>query len=152
MLPVIEMKNYSRYVFTYLIDLINRFNDIPITKEQYLSVMDTIYSNKKNVPVDLIQSLQNTVPKLKLLLFTNNSDKYNSFIEPLLKNLAINENILYQNEICDVIITCLQKDHTCFGTWNKNYIKTLPSSAILLNYMGMYLYIFEYTSHFTLSF
>ncbi|KAI4468656.1 transmembrane protein [Holotrichia oblita] len=135
MLPIIEMKNYSRYVITYLIDLINRFNDIPITKEQYLSVMDTIYSNKKNVPADLTQSLQNTVPKLKLLLFTNNSDKYNSFIEPLLKNLAINENISYRNEICDVIITSLQKDHTCFGTWNKNYTKTLPSSAILLNYM-----------------
>lgn len=138
MLPIIEMKNYSRYVITYLIDLINRFNDVPITKEQYLSIMDIVYSNKKNVPTDLIQSLNNIVPKLKLLLFTNNSDKYNSFIEPLLKNLATNDNASYKDELCDVIITCLYKDHTCFGTWNKNYTKTLTSSAILLNYMGKF--------------
>ncbi|KRT84526.1 hypothetical protein AMK59_2105 [Oryctes borbonicus] len=137
MLPLIEMKNYSRYVTTYLVDLINRFNDVPITKEQYLSIMDIVYSNKRNIAPDLTQSLYNIVPKLKLLLFINNTDKYNGFIEPLLKTLALNENTMCRNEVCDVIITCLQKDHTCFGAWNKNYTKALPSSAILLNYIGM---------------
>lgn len=146
MLPLIEMKNYSRYVINYLVDLINRFNDVPVTKEQFLSIMDIVYSNKKNLPADLTQSLYNIVPKLKLLLFTNNSDKYNSFIEPLLRSLVINDNTAYKSEICDVIITCLHKDHTCFGTWSKNYIKTLPSSAILLNHMGKCIFIALFTS------
>lgn len=138
MYPLIEMKNYSRYVVSYLINLINRFNDVPLTKEQYQFIAELIFSNKKNFPTDLSQSLQETTPKLKLLLFTGNNDKYHSFVEFFLKKLTVVDHKGYRKELCDIIMTCVQKDGTIFSTWSKNYTKYLVASSILLNYIGMF--------------
>lgn len=137
MLPLIEMKNYSRYVIKYLIDLINRHKKDHISRDQYLLVLDTMFSNKKNFPNDLTKELNNILPNLKILLFNNiNNDKYYNFIETLFKKLQNNSSKLYRDEICDVFVTCLSKDQTSFGAWSKNYTKSLTSNAILLNYIG----------------
>lgn len=135
------MKNYSRYVIKYLIDLINRHKKGHLNRDQYLLVLDTIFSNKKNFPNDLTKDLNSILPNLKRLLFNNNNgsgtDKYYSFIEILFKKLQNNNsNKLYRDEICDVFVNCLSKDQTSFGAWSKNYTKSLTSSALLLNYIG----------------
>ncbi|XP_022913719.2 transmembrane protein 214-B [Onthophagus taurus] len=133
MFPLIEMKNYSRFICGYLIDLINRFNDVPLSKEQYQFVMEYIYSNKKNSPLDLSAQIQKQ--KLKELLFINSKDKYHGFVEFFLKKLTIRDSDSYRNELCDVIIACLIRDPTTFNVWTKHYSKNLVGSAILLNYI-----------------
>ena len=139
MLPLIEMKNYSHYIVTYLVNLVNRFNDVPLTKEQYLLIMDIIFTTKKNFTAELTQSLLKIVPKLKVLLFTNNSDKYSSFVETFLRKLSAN-NIVgkYKNELCNVIVMCLQKNQMSFVAWNNCYVKNISSSATVLDYIGRF--------------
>ncbi|KAJ8976095.1 hypothetical protein NQ317_008432 [Molorchus minor] len=47
-LPLIDMKNYSSFVAKYLLDLISRNNnDDSLSRDEYLLILDTIYSNKK---------------------------------------------------------------------------------------------------------
>lgn len=86
MLPLIEMKNYSRYVVEYLVNIINLNSNSFITKEQYLLLLNVIFSSKKNFPAELNKQLVETASKLNVLLLEQNGDKkYHSFIEPFLK-------------------------------------------------------------------
>lgn len=137
MLQLIEMKNYSRYIVKYLINLVKRHDKITINRDQYLLFLEIIFSNKKNFPTDLSKDLHEILPKLKSLLFINGShEKYHSYIEPLLKKLQNNSNKHYTNELCDILVLCFNKDQTNLNTWGKNYTKHLTGSAVLLNYIG----------------
>lgn len=137
MLPLIEMKNYTRYVVEYLVNIIKSDSDSFVTKEQYLLLLNVIFSSKKNFPSDLNNQLIETASKLNVLLLEQNKDKkYNSFIEPFIKKLSDNNNVQYQNNICYVIATCLMRDPVSFENWNKIYLKHLPQSALVLKYIG----------------
>lgn len=136
MLPLIEMKSYSRYVVKYLLDLVSRTYEAALTKEEYLLILDVVHSNKKNFPSELQQDLLGNLPKLKELLFKNSKQKYNDYLEPFLKKIATNSNSSYQNCLCDIIVQILNKDQSVLATWNKLYAKNLISSAILIRYIS----------------
>lgn len=146
MLPVIEMKNYSRFVVKYLIDLVNRHDNVCITKDQYLLILDVVFSNIKNLPSDLIKDLTSIVPKARKLLFSQSTnDRYHLYVDSLLKKLQNNSNKKYTDELCGSLVVCLSKDNTSFGNWTKSYTKYLDGSAVLLKYIGMdllYFYLF----------
>lgn len=144
MLPLIDMKNYSRFIIKYLIEIINRHKNSYLSKDQYILVLDIIFSNKKNFPNDLTKDLNNILPILKNLMFNDgNNEKYYNFVDTLLKKLQNNTNKLYRDEICDVLITCLIKDKTSFSAWSKNYTKSLSASAVVFNYIGEYEIFFQ---------
>lgn len=133
------MKSYSRYIYEYLINLIDAHNNSNVTKEQYLLMLDSVYSNKKNFPSDLSNNLNKIISKLNLMLFDQNKDlKYHTFVEPFLKKLLDNGNSDYQKNLCSVLADCLGKDQQSYSTWNKLYLKNLPQSAALLKYVGKY--------------
>ncbi|KAF7279687.1 hypothetical protein GWI33_006848 [Rhynchophorus ferrugineus] len=136
MLPLIEMKNYSKYVVKYLLDLISQKEKVQITKEQYLLILDIIYTNRKNFPVELQKELYVQAPQLKSFLFANSKERYHNYVEPFLKRLSMTTNSSYQNVLCDTIIEIFTKDQSTMAHWNKIYIKNLSSSAILLNYIS----------------
>lgn len=142
MLPLIEMKNYSKYVVKYLLDLISQKEKVQITKEQYLLILDVIYSNRKNFPVELQKELYKHVPNLKAFLFANSKERYHNYVEHFLKRLSVTTNSSYQNTLCDIIIEIYTKDQSTMAPWNKIYIKNVSSSAILLNYISKYNHIF----------
>lgn len=132
------MKSYSKYVYDYLIALIE-MHETSISKEQYLLILDTFYSGKKNLPANLNQKINKVVSKLNLLLLDKNTElKENTIIEPLLKKLSDNKTLQYQEALCDVLVTCLIRDPNSFTSWSKLYIKNLPQSAVLLNYIGKF--------------
>lgn len=137
MLPLIEMKNYSRYVVKYLVDLFKRHKTVSLTKEQYLSILDVIFTNNKNVPADLQGELKAVLPTLQKQLFTQNHDKFHTFIDSFLKKIQLSENKSIKNELCEAIIVCLEKDKAGFGSWSKSYTKYLGASTYLLKYIGM---------------
>lgn len=137
MLPLIEMKNYTRYVVEYLVNIIKQNSKSSITKDQYLLLLNVIFSSKKNLPSDLNNQLNETASKLNVLLLEQNGDKkYHNFIEPFVKRLSDNNNAHYQNNVCYVIVTCLMRDPVSFETWDKIYTKHLPQSALILKYIG----------------
>lgn len=136
-LPLLEMKNYSRFVVQYLLDLLSRKYDDSISRDEFLLILDTIYSNKKNFPTDLKEELSKKIANVKELLFKNNKEKYHSYIEVLLKKIITNSNKPYQSYICDVLVEIFVKDATTLSTWNKVYAKNVAASSILLRHIGI---------------
>ncbi|KAK5649111.1 hypothetical protein RI129_004003 [Pyrocoelia pectoralis] len=135
MLPIIEMKSFSRYILKYLISLINRHSTADINVDQYLLMLDVAFANYKNVPNDLKNDLQKIVPKLESMLL-GNKDKLHVFIEPLIKKLLSNNDKAYRDEICKILIRCFVQDQNAISSWSNMYSKCLPQSAILLNYLS----------------
>lgn len=136
-MPLLDMKNYSLYVVSYLLSVLNKENDASVSKEEFFLVLDTIYSNKKNFPKDLKQQLQSKVADLKLLLFANKKEKYYNYVEFVLKKIVTNSNKPYQDCLCDVLVEVFHRDNTTLANWNKIYSKHIAGSSLLLNYIGM---------------
>lgn len=132
------MKNYSRYVATYLLNLLSKKEDFTITKEQYILLLDTVFSNNKNFPTDLKQELSKKLSTLQGVLFKNKKEKYQTFFDQLFKKILTNNNTLYQDCICDILIQIFEKDETILTNWNKIYSKNVAASAIILKYLGKF--------------
>ncbi|CAH1163610.1 unnamed protein product [Phaedon cochleariae] len=137
-LPVIDIKSYSPYILSYLKNLISNSGDGNgiLTKEDFLLILDIIYTSKKHFPVDLLRELSNKVSNLKPLLFVDNKEKYHSYIELLLKKVVSTSNKSHQNCLCDILVEVFQRDSTTFATWRKIYPKNVASSVILLEFIG----------------
>lgn len=142
-LPLLEMKNYSRFVVQYLLDLLNRKYDDSISRDEFLLILDTIYSNRKNFPVDLKEELSKKIADVKGLLLKNNKETHHSYVEVFLKKIITDSNKSYQSYICDVLVEVFAKDATTLSTWNKVYAKNVAASSILLRHIGIigYLYV-----------
>ncbi|KAF5280404.1 hypothetical protein FQR65_LT03213 [Abscondita terminalis] len=137
MLPIIEMKNYSRYIVKYLISLVNRHDKVHINVNEYLLILDVIFANYKNFPNDLKQDFQKIVPKLEVMLLSNSKkEKLHAHVEVLLKKLLSSNSKVYKDEICKILIKCFIDDQNAISSWTKLYSKCLPQSAILLNYLS----------------
>ncbi|XP_018577765.1 transmembrane protein 214 [Anoplophora glabripennis] len=134
-LPLLDMKNYTRFVVKYLLDLLNRKYDESISTDEFLLILDTIYLDKKNFPVDLKEELDRKVTNLKALLFKN-KEKHHAYVEVLLKKIVTNSNKPYQNCICDVLVDIFANDATTMSIWNKVYAKNVAASSVLLRRIG----------------
>lgn len=130
------MKNYSRYIACYLLKLLNKKEDLTITKEQFLLLLDTIYSNRKHFPADLKHELAEKMFDIKPLLFKNKKEKYHGFFDLVFKKIVVNSNKSYQDCLCDILIDIFHKDETTLTNWSKVYSKNIAASAILLQYIG----------------
>lgn len=138
MLPLIELKNYSRFIVQYLIKLISNTEEATLTKEQYVSLLDVVFSNKKNFPNDLKQDLLSIVPKLTSFLSTSKKESIGSYIDFYLKKISIAGSDALKDCLCDVITDGFSRDHSGLEYWSKIYNKNITSSAILLKYIGNY--------------
>jgi hypothetical protein len=137
MLPLIELKHYSKYIVKYLIDLIKNADGGSLTREQYVMLLESIFSNKKNFPNDLKQELISISPNLKFFLFGSlKSEAFHSSLEFYLKKITTNDSYLLQECLCDVIIQGLNRDQSSLDHWSKIYVKNIAPSAILLEYIG----------------
>ncbi|CAH1365193.1 unnamed protein product [Tenebrio molitor] len=136
MLPLIELKHYSKYIVKYLIDLIKNADGGSLTREQYVMLLESIFSNKKNFPNDLKQELISISPNLKFFLFgSHKSETFHSSLEFYLKKITTNDSYLLQECLCDVIIQGLNRDQSSLDHWSKIYVKNIAPSAILLEYI-----------------
>lgn len=138
MFPLLEMKNYSRYIVKYLLNVLQKFNDKnSLTKDEYFLILDTVYTNKKNFPNDLKKDFTKIIPSLKTFLFKSNNDNYKQSFSVLFKKLAsTNNNKPYQNCLCDVICEVFNREPATLNSWENCYKNHVEASAILLNYIG----------------
>lgn len=136
MLPLIEMKNYSRFIVEYLLQILRKHKQTAVTKEEFFLLLDTIFSKRK-YPSDVSQQLSKAALEIPSLFDRTKDVKSNIFIEALLKKLADVDN---QNQkiLCELLANCLVKDQTSYANWNKLYTKHLIASTALLNYISKY--------------
>ncbi|CAH0550148.1 unnamed protein product [Brassicogethes aeneus] len=135
MLPLMEMKAYSRFIAKYLLDIITSNKDISLTKEEYLLILDTIHSNKKNFPNELKNDFSKQADKLKQSLFGNPKEKYNPYVDAFLNKIISNSNKAYQNSLSSALIEVFQRDPSTFVNWSKGYSKNLAASVIVMKYL-----------------
>lgn len=138
MFPLLEMKNYARYIVKYLLDVLNSLNEqATIAKEDYFLILDTVYSNKKNFPTEYKQKLIKIIPTLKPLLLNVNNESYKQSFNTLFKKLTtVTNNKPYQNCLCDIICDVFNKEPNCLNIWESNYKTSVEASAVLLSYIG----------------
>lgn len=141
-LPLLDMKSYSRYVVRYLLELTSRDHDSHLSKEQFLLILDTIFSTKKNFPTELQKDLVQNLPKLKRLLLNNKRESPNGLVEPFLKKITLTSNVAYQNCLCDILVEVFSKDQSALAAWNKVYSKNLGASAVLLRYISKCFFLY----------
>lgn len=135
MLPLLEMKNYSRYIVEYLFHILSKHKETAVTKEEFFLVLDTVFPKKKH-PSDVAQQLNKAAIELSALLDRNKDIKSNNFVEALLKKLSDSDNNQTQKILCELLVSCLIKDQISFGVWSKVYAKNLSGSAALLNHLS----------------
>lgn len=133
---MIDMKSYSRYIASYLLKLLSTKDNITISKEQFLQLIDVVYINNKNFPADLKQDLSNKLREIKSSIFKNKKEKYSNFFELVFQKILINSDKSYQDCICDILINIFIEDKTLLTNWCKIYSKNVLPSTILLSYIG----------------
>lgn len=136
MLPLLEMKNYSRFIVKYLSQLLNRHSQVVLSKENYFFLFDLIHT-RHSVPNEVNQELGALSKKLNSILFPKNGDKkYVAFFEPLLQKLTNTQSKAFIGEVTDSLVTCLKRDVSCFASWKNLYAKNYEQSWILLKYIS----------------
>lgn len=136
MLPLIEMKNYSRYVVEYLLHVLRKHKEAVVTKEEFLLLLETIFSKKK-YPSDVVLQLNKAAVELSALFDRNKDVKRNIFVEILLKKLPEVDN-QNQKVLCELLANCFVKDQNSYANWSKIYAKHLVASAALLNHISKF--------------
>lgn len=138
MLPLIELKNYSRFVVQYLLDLIKTENIASVTKEQYLLILETIFADKKNFPNDLKPELLGALSNVKLCLLKQKHADLDSYVEYFLNKSNLHVNNGYQSAIFEVIAKIFIASRNSQIVWKQLYAKNVKSSSKLLIYLGWY--------------
>lgn len=149
MVPLVEMKAYSRFVVKYLADLIeSHLEDLELRDEEYFSVVNFVFSSKKNFPVDLRNSLSEIVQNLHfVLLCRGTKEQYNNYVDIFLKKIVVNSNTFYQNCLSNALIEIFEREATALITWSKIYGKNVTASAVVLKYICEFLFFFCLSNH-----
>lgn len=136
MLPLIEMKNYSRYIVEYLLHVLRQHKEAAITKEEFFLLFDTIFAKKK-YPSDAVQQLNKAAIELSGIFDRNKDTKRNIFVEVLLKKLPEVDN---QNQkiLCELLANCFVKDQNSYASWSKIYAKHLIANTALINHISKF--------------
>lgn len=104
--------------------------------EKYMLLLDLIHSSKKNFPGDLKPELCKKMLEVRPLVLQFKKEKCQDLFEQVFKKIAVNNNKSYQDCICDILIEIFHRDYTTLTNWYRIYTKNLPSSAIILQYIG----------------
>lgn len=138
-MPLLEMKNYSKYVVQYLAQLLKRHENVILSKDNYLYLFDLCHS-KHSLPNEASQQLASLSKNLKNMLITDKSDKkYSTYFEALLVKLVNAATSTVKNDICSTLVSLLSKDANCYSTWVQMYTKHLQQSCNLLNYISEFI-------------
>lgn len=136
MLPLIEQKNYSRFIVQYLLDLIKVENNASITKEDYLLILEAIFGDKKNFPNELKSELISALSNVKSSFFKQKHSDLDASIEYFLNKSNLHVNNGYQTALFEVIAKTFVVSSKSQTIWKQIYAKNVKSSSKLLIYLG----------------
>lgn len=135
MLPLLELKSYTRYVVQYLVELTSRSYKTPLTKEQCFLVLSVVHSKTKHFPADLQKKLVENLPIVRDWVINNSSSCLKAWVEPFLKKIASTPNQAHQNSLCYLLMAIFVHNDSTLSDWLRVYSKNLPASTVLFNYI-----------------
>lgn len=140
-LPIIELKNYSKYVVGYLSQLLDRHAkmDATVSQEQLLAMFDMVNS-KKGLSKDMSSDLMKQLSKYKDIYFNKSGAKlqvtFNQIIKKLPNQYLSGSNLdPYNRVLVESLVNCLQRDDSCNATWRQLFHRCPKQSATLLDYI-----------------
>ncbi|XP_060814632.1 transmembrane protein 214-A [Bombus pascuorum] len=138
MSPMLETKSYCSYVAQILNDLVFG-HDIcyDLKPELYLDIIKDTYSGKFNIPVSVSREINNSIEKLRSILFKNKNISYVKLFELLITKVTQKVNTNYRDELIKVLVTCLATDPFCFFVWRSVYAKNLYQSHLILMHIDV---------------
>lgn len=134
-MPLLEMKNYSRYVVQYLSQLLKRHETATLTKDNYIYLFTLIHT-KRNLPNDVSNQLSSLSKNLKTLVLARDDGKFGAHFDALLEKYVNSATNATKNDISSTLTSFLAKDVNCYSTWVQSYNKHLQQSNNLLKYIS----------------
>ncbi|CAK1584254.1 unnamed protein product [Parnassius mnemosyne] len=142
-LPIIELKNYSKYVVAYLSKLLDRHGNMDSSKishEQLLTMFDLINNKKNSLSKELSSDLIKQLSKYKDIFFNKSGNKLQVTFNQLMKKLP-NQYLSgtsldpYNRVLVETLVDCLGHDDSCNATWRQLFHKCTKQSATLLDFI-----------------
>lgn len=143
-LPIIELKNYSKFVVLYLSKLLDKHASVDSTKlsqEQLLAMFDLVNNKRNSLSKDLSSDLIKQLIKYKDIYFNRSGNKLQVTFNQIMKKLPnqfLSGSTLdpYNRVLVESLIDCLQRDDSCNVTWRQLFQKCTKQSATLLDYIN----------------
>ncbi|XP_023933936.2 transmembrane protein 214 [Bicyclus anynana] len=142
-LPIIELKNYSKYAINYLEEILARHSSMASTKvtfDQLVAMFDLINNKRNALSKDLSNELIKQLSKYKDIYFNNSGNKLQVPFNHLMKKLP-NQYLSgpsldpYHRVLVECLVDCLHKDDSCNATWRQLFNRCSKQSATLLEYI-----------------
>ncbi|XP_059057940.1 transmembrane protein 214 [Achroia grisella] len=143
-LPIIELKNYSKFVIVYLSKLLDEHASMDSTKvsqEQLLAMFDLVNNKRNSLSKELSSDLIKQLTKYKDIYFNRSGNKLQVTFNQIMKKLP-NQFLIgpaldpYNRVLVESLIDCLQRDDACNATWRQLFQKCTKQSATLLDYIN----------------
>ncbi|CAG9564224.1 unnamed protein product [Danaus chrysippus] len=144
--PLIELKNYSKYVILYLCEILNKhaaMDSTKVTQDQLMAMLDMVNSKRNSLSKDLSSDLIKQLSKYKDIYFKHSGNKLQVTFNQLMKKLPnqyLSGNTLdsYNKVIVESLIDCLQLDDSCNATWRQLFNRCSKQSATVIEYIDTY--------------
>ncbi|KAH9631853.1 hypothetical protein HF086_014325 [Spodoptera exigua] len=142
-LPIIELKNYTKYVVGYLSNLLDEHGTMENTKvsqDQLFAMIDMVNNKRSALPKDLSSDLIKQLSKYKDIYFNKSNNKLQVTFNQLMKKLP-NQYLSgasldpYHRVLVDCLVDCLVRDDSCNATWRQLFHRCSKQSATLLDYI-----------------
>ncbi|TRY61534.1 hypothetical protein TCAL_05733 [Tigriopus californicus] len=146
MLPVLSLKNYSRFVVDYLVALLERHKSSIrgqtrlLCSSQFLKVFDAMFVNASNLNKELQASLLSQYQSIKVISIgdcSNDHELFTEFLRRVQNTVQDPENYSedYKQESLKCLEDCLTNNKATWKHWHESYITFLPASAQLLMHL-----------------
>ncbi|XP_050674602.1 transmembrane protein 214 [Leptidea sinapis] len=142
-LPIIELKNYTKYVIRYLSKLLDRhvsMGDAKVTQDQLFAMFDLVNSKRGGLSKELSSDLMNQLVKYKDIYFSKSGNKLQVTFNQLMKKLPnqyLSGSSLdqYNGVIVQSLVDCLARDDSCNATWRQLFQRCSKQSATLIEFI-----------------
>ncbi|XP_072942522.1 transmembrane protein 214 [Epargyreus clarus] len=141
-LPIIELKNYSKYVISYLSILMDKQAELKavVNQDQLLAMFDLVNSKRSALSKDLSSDLIMQLSKYKDIYFQKSGNKLQVTFNQLMKKLPnqyLSGSALdpYNRVLVESLLDCLQRDDSCNATWRQLFHKCTKQSATVIEYI-----------------
>ncbi|KAI5640139.1 hypothetical protein NE865_07396 [Phthorimaea operculella] len=142
-LPVIELKNYSKYVTGYLSNMLDRhenLDNVKVSQDQLLAMIDLVNNKRNGLSKEVSSDLIKQLCKYKDIYFIKSGNKLQVLFNQIMKKLPnqyLSGSALdaYNQVLVEILLDCLAKDDSCNATWRQLFHKCTKQSATMLEYI-----------------
>lgn len=134
LLPVLEIKAYTRFVCDYVVRVLQRApaeGPFDMSAEEALRAYDELTVTRTGLAREL-QAQLTEAAALLLRLYVQANAKCTSLFVPLFKRLGTAASAARQEALAGALVECLQRDTDCLKAWRINFRKHAAESNLLL--------------------